>query len=57
MQIIKHRETAFLLYFGLLMILVGTSMYVEFNVVNMIYFIVVVCCFLKYVLIVNKNVE
>lgn len=57
MQMMKHGETAFLIYFSLLMILVGTNMYNEFNIVNMIYFIVVVCCSLKYVLIVNKSVE
>lgn len=55
MQMEKHRETAFVLYFILLLLLVVTSMKMDMNIVNMIYLVVVLSCSLKFVLIVNKN--
>ena len=55
MQMGKHRETPFVLYFILLLLLVVTSMKMDMNIVNMIYLVVVLSCSLKFVLIVNKN--
>ena len=55
MQMEKHRETAFVLYFILLLLLVVTSMKMDMNIVNMIYLVVVLSCSLKFILIVNKN--
>ena len=51
----KHRETAFLIYFILLLVLVVTSMKMDMNIVNMIYLVVVLSCSLKFILIVNKG--
>ena len=55
MQMEKHRETAFVLYFILLLLLVVTSMKMDMNIVNMIYLVVVLSCSLKFILIVNKS--
>ena len=55
MQMEKHRETAFVLYFILLLLLVVTSMKMDMNIVNMIYLVVVLSCSLKFILIVNKD--
>ena len=55
MQMEKHWETAFVLYFILLLLLVVTSMKMNMNIVNMIYLVVVLSCSLKFILIVNKN--
>ena len=55
MQMEKHRETAFVLYFILLLVLVVTSMKMDMNIVNMIYLVVVLSCSLKFILIVNKG--
>ena len=55
MQMEKHRETAFVLYFILLLLLVVTSMKINMNIVNMIYLVVVLSCSLKFILIVNKD--
>jgi len=55
MQMEKHRKTAFVLYFILLLLLVVTSMNMDMNIVNMIYLVVVLSCSLKFILIVNKS--
>ena len=55
MQLEKHRETAFVLYFILLLLLVVTSMNMDMNIINMIYLVVVLSCSLKFILIVNKD--
>ena len=57
MQMEKYRETAFVLYFILLLLLVVTSIKINMNIVNMIYLVVVLSCSLKFILIVNKNME
>ena len=51
----KHKESAFVLYFSMLFILVVTSMNKCINIVNMVYLVVVLSCSLKFILIVNKN--
>ena len=56
-QMEKHKESAFVLYFSMLFILVVTSMNKCMNVVNMVYLVVVLSCSLKFILIVNKNKE
>lgn len=55
MQMEKHKEAAFLGYFVILLLLVFTSMSMDMNVVNLVYLVVVVCCSLKFILIVNKD--
>ena len=50
-----HVETAFLLYFVLLFLLVITAMFSDANIINLIYLVVVLCCSLKFILIVNKS--
>ena len=55
MQMEKHREAAFLIYFILLAILVVSSMLSNIDLVNIIYLVVVLSCFLKFILIVNKD--
>jgi len=55
MQMEKHSEAAFLIYFVLLLLLVTTGMFSEINIVNIVYLVVVVCCSLKFILIVNKD--
>lgn len=51
----RHKEAAFLGYFVILLLLVFTSMNMDMNVVNLVYLVVVVCCSLKFILIVNKD--
>ena len=53
MQMEKRVEAAFLGYFILLLLLVFTSLKMDMNMVNMIYLVVVLSCFLKFILIVN----
>lgn len=55
MQMEKRGESAFLSYFTVLIILVGSSMITSMNIVNLVYLVVVLCCVLKFKLIVNKN--
>ena len=55
MHIEKRREVAFLGYFSLLLLLVITSMRININIINMVYFVVVLCCFFKFILIVNNE--
>ena len=55
MQMEKHRETAVLGYFILLLILVFTSIKMDIILVNMVYLVVVLSCSLKFILIVNKE--
>ena len=56
-QMEKRKESAFVLYFTMLFILVVTSMNRCINIVNMVYLVVVLSCSLKFILIVNKNRE
>jgi hypothetical protein len=55
MQMEKHGEAAFLGYFVLLLLLVVTSMTSNIDIVNLVYLVVVLSCFLKFILIVNKD--
>ena len=55
MHMEKRMETAFLGYFILLLLLVVTSMLSNIDIVNLGYLVVVLCCVLKFILIVNKN--
>ena len=55
MQMEKHGETAFLIYFTILFILVVSSMFSSINIVNIIYLVVVLSCSLKFILIVSKD--
>ena len=55
MHIEKRREVAFLGYFVLLLLLVVTGMKIKINVINMVYLVVVLSCFLKFILIVNNE--
>ena len=55
MQMEKRQEAAFVIYFVLLLLLVITSMHTEINIVNIVYLVVVLCCSLKFILIVNKD--
>lgn len=55
MQIEKRGEAAFMIYFMILLSLVGISMKTNVNMLNLVYLIVVLCCSLKFILIVNKN--
>ena len=57
MQMEKHKESAFVLYFVLLLLLVFTSIKTDMNVINLVYLVVVLSCSLKFILIVNKNKE
>lgn len=54
-QMEKHKETAFLVYFILLLLLVITSLELDMNIVNLVYLVVVLSCSLKFILIVNKS--
>ena len=54
-QMEKHREAAFLIYFILLIMLVISSMLSNIDIVNIIYLVVVLSCSLKFILIVNKD--
>lgn len=51
----KHEEAAFLVYFMLLLSLVITSMIGNIGIVNLGYLVVVLCCSLKFILIVNND--
>lgn len=55
MQMEKHKESAFVLYFVLLLLLVFTSIKTDMNVINLVYLVVVLSCSLKFILIVNKD--
>ena len=55
MQMEKRDETAFLGYFAVLFLLVVSSLFSNINMVNLVYLVVVLCCVLKFILIVNKN--
>lgn len=55
MQMEKHEEAAFLGYFILLLLLVVTSMTSNIGLINVVYLVVVLSCFFKFILIVNKN--
>lgn len=52
----KHREAAFMIYFVLLFLLViNNGISSHGNLIDFVYLVVVVCCSLKYILIVNKD--
>lgn len=55
MQMEKRKESAFVLYFILLLLLVFTSIKTNMNVINLVYLVVVLSCSLKFILIVNKD--
>jgi len=55
MQMEKHREVAFLLYFVILLLVVTIGMFSHINIVNIVYLVVILSCFLKFILIVNEN--
>ena len=55
MQMEKRDETAFLGYFAVLFLLVISSLISSVDIVNLVYLVVVLCCVLKFILIVNKN--
>lgn len=54
MQMEKHQEAVFYMYFVILLLSVGVSMQVDINIVDLVYLVVVVCSSLKFILIVNK---
>lgn len=54
-QMRKHTELAFIIYFCLLMFLVIFGVKDVKQIVNLIYLVVILSGFLKYILIVNKN--
>jgi len=55
MHMRKYRESAFLIYFGLLLLLVVASVSTNVDIVSLGYLVVVLSCFLKFILIVNKS--
>ena len=55
MRMEKRQETAFLVYFVLLSLLVLASIRTNIDIVNLIYLVVVFSCTLKFILIVNKD--
>ena len=55
MQMEKHRETAYLMYFVLLSFLVIGCINTSECIISLIYLVVVLSCVLKFILIVNKN--
>lgn len=55
MQMEKHGEAAFVIYFVLLLLLVVTGMCTNIDIVNLVYLVVVLSCSLKFILIVNKD--
>lgn len=55
MQMEKRQEAAFFGYFIILLLLVLASMKIDMDIVNLVYLVVVVCCSLKFILIVNKD--
>lgn len=54
-QMEKRGEAAFIVYFIILLLLVGTGIRTNVNLLNLIYLVVVLCCSLKFILIVNKD--
>lgn len=55
MQSEKHLDTAVLGYLLLLIILVVSNMIKNINMIDVIYFITLVCCVLKYFLVFLDN--
>ena len=55
MQMEKRDETAFLGYFAVLFLLVVSSLISSINMVNLVYLVVVLCCVLKFIFIINKK--
>ena len=51
----KHVETAVLLYFGLLLIMVVGNLLNKISLFDIVYLVVVLCCVLKYFIIVRDN--
>lgn len=51
----KREEAAFLGYFVTLILVVTTGMKINVNIFDLVYLVVVLCCVLKFILIVNKN--
>ena len=51
----KHRLLAFNIYFIFLFMLVISGIKLHFDIINIVYLIVVLCCSLKFFLIVNVN--
>ena len=51
----KRKEAAFLMYFLLLFMLVIASMLSNIDIVNLVYLVVILCCVLKFILIVSKD--
>ena len=49
----KRQASAFLGYFILLLLVVITGMKIDMNIINLGYLVVVLSCFLKFILIVN----
>ena len=49
----KRQASAFLGYFMLLLLVVITGMKIDMNIINFGYLVVVLSCFLKFILIVN----
>ena len=52
-QMEKRQASAFLGYFMLLLLVVITGMKIDMNIINLGYLVVVLSCFLKFILIVN----
>ena len=51
----KHRETAVLIYFLVLLLLVCINIVKDVNILDVLYFVVVVCCVFKYCSIIYKD--
>lgn len=49
----KHQTSAVLSYFVLLLLIVISGMKIDTNIINLGYLVVILCCVLKYFLIVN----
>ena len=49
----KRQVSAFLGYFMMLLLVVITDMKIDLNIINLGYLVVVLSCFLKFILIVN----
>jgi hypothetical protein len=52
-QMEKRQVSAFLGYFMMLLLVVITDMKIDMNIINLGYLVVVLSCFLKFILIVN----
>ncbi len=50
----KRERTAFLGYFAVLFLMVISNLTVNFDVVGMVYLVVILFCALRFILIVNK---